>query len=155
MLSKYLQNLFMKTPEIIMSILDPQFKLKFFITHDSTLACFDCFAGKPTCIFEDEARKNFSVTNPQKTRPPISSNMDTAFFYEMYPSFFQGDMTLENELKHFYAEPPQSNRDDPKPAHVRWPSAGLAGFHGKNPSEASIESFIRLRQSNEDDTRRG
>ncbi|MBW0568395.1 hypothetical protein O181_108110, partial [Austropuccinia psidii MF-1] len=45
-LSKYIQILLLKPPAIFASILDPQFKIKLFTSHESTLARFGLLSHK-------------------------------------------------------------------------------------------------------------
>ncbi|MBW0567523.1 hypothetical protein O181_107238, partial [Austropuccinia psidii MF-1] len=58
-LSKYLQLLLVKTPEICAAVLDPRFKLKFFETYNSTLEKFGTSAAQFSKIFEEQARKHY------------------------------------------------------------------------------------------------
>ncbi|MBW0494260.1 hypothetical protein O181_033975 [Austropuccinia psidii MF-1] len=97
-LSKYIQILLLKPPAICASILDPQFKIKFFTSHKSTLAQFVLSSHKLREIFEDVAKKN-SQTQP--TIPPYSTNLKektSGLFDEMYPSVSNEGCSLENEL---------------------------------------------------------
>ncbi|MBW0481277.1 hypothetical protein O181_020992 [Austropuccinia psidii MF-1] len=64
-LTKYLTLPLHKTPVICASIIDPHCKMKFFTTHDITLAQFGTSANSLAKIFEDKAQKQCtSINNP-------------------------------------------------------------------------------------------
>ncbi|MBW0517853.1 hypothetical protein O181_057568 [Austropuccinia psidii MF-1] len=60
-LSKYLHLLLQKTPVICASILDPHFKLKFFIVHEATLACFGTTENQCLLCFKEQAKNTSSI----------------------------------------------------------------------------------------------
>ncbi|MBW0461055.1 hypothetical protein O181_000770 [Austropuccinia psidii MF-1] len=97
-LSKYIQILLLKPPAIWASILDQQFKIKFFTSHKSTLAPFGSSSHKLQEIFEDVAKKN-SQTQPMI--PPHSTNLEektSGLFDEIYPSVSNEGCSLGHEL---------------------------------------------------------
>ncbi|MBW0550443.1 hypothetical protein O181_090158 [Austropuccinia psidii MF-1] len=124
-LSKYLKQLFLKTPVICASILDPQFKLQFFTNHQTTLSCFGTLSAKLSAIFDEEARKHFtsenlkSDTTHSDNAVPVSIGM--GLFDEMYSLASSEGRKFENEIQKFFAEPPE-----PKETNILlfWKSRG-------------------------------
>ncbi|MBW0479526.1 hypothetical protein O181_019241 [Austropuccinia psidii MF-1] len=72
-LSKYLQLLLQKTPVICASILDPCFKIKFFIVNEATLAHFGTTANQCLLCFKEQAKKHFNYP-PDNSSKQISMN---------------------------------------------------------------------------------
>ncbi|MBW0460508.1 hypothetical protein O181_000223 [Austropuccinia psidii MF-1] len=110
-LSRYLKQLFLKTPLICASILDPQFKLQFFTNHQTTLSHFGTSLAKLAAIFEEEARKhvtsenlNSDTTHSDKA-VPVSIGM--GLFDDMYSLASSEGRNFENKIQRFFAEPPE------------------------------------------------
>ncbi|MBW0500918.1 hypothetical protein O181_040633 [Austropuccinia psidii MF-1] len=94
-LTKFMKILITKTPAIVSSILDPQFKLKSFHTYDSILACFRTSATKlgHTC---KESIQNNSLD--------LTNNQAVGLFDEMFTSSYLEGSTLDTELEKIFAE---------------------------------------------------
>ncbi|MBW0579782.1 hypothetical protein O181_119497 [Austropuccinia psidii MF-1] len=70
-ISKYLEFLILKVPAICAAILDPQFKVKFFMAHEETLVEFGTSSRVLLRVFEEEALKHFEMPNePDKPSAP-------------------------------------------------------------------------------------
>ncbi|MBW0492607.1 hypothetical protein O181_032322 [Austropuccinia psidii MF-1] len=109
-LTKYLTLLLRKTPVICASILDPCCKMKFFTTHDTTLAQFGTSANALAKIFEDKAQKQcISFNNPL---PEPECNGKSGLFNEMYSARWLEGGTVESEIQRFLAEPPEPKSTD-------------------------------------------
>ncbi|MBW0499106.1 hypothetical protein O181_038821 [Austropuccinia psidii MF-1] len=109
-LTKSLTLLLRKTPVICASILDPRCKMKFFTTHDTTLAQFGTSANALAKIFEDKAQKQCtSVNNPL---PEPEFNGKSGLFDEMYCARWLEGGTVKSEIQRFLAEPPEPKSTD-------------------------------------------
>ncbi|MBW0491842.1 hypothetical protein O181_031557 [Austropuccinia psidii MF-1] len=110
-LTKYLRQLFLKTPVICASILDPRFKLQFFANHQTTLACFGTSASKLSDIFQADARKHVTTEiNTQTTNTDLANNIiptsaGMGLFDDMYLLSSSEGCTLEKEIQCFFAKP--------------------------------------------------
>ncbi|MBW0560930.1 hypothetical protein O181_100645 [Austropuccinia psidii MF-1] len=98
-LSKYLRLLLTKIPVICATVLDPQFKLNFFQSHNTTLAWFGTWATNLAGIFEDKAQKHFRKDSTTSYEPNSDNSRSTGLFNKMYSSSNASDAnSLENEL---------------------------------------------------------
>ncbi|MBW0551010.1 hypothetical protein O181_090725 [Austropuccinia psidii MF-1] len=115
-LSKYLKQLFLRTPVICASILDPQFKLQFFTNHQTALSCFGTSLAKLAAIFDEEARKNVtsenlnSDTTHSNNAVPVSIGM--GLFDDMYSLASSEGRNFENKIQQFFSEPPEPKETD-------------------------------------------
>ncbi|MBW0510918.1 hypothetical protein O181_050633 [Austropuccinia psidii MF-1] len=113
-LSKYLQILLWKTPVICATILDPCFKVQFFMAHETILNQYGTSCRLLSDIFEENAKDHFDA-NKLPNEPidwpnealEVNTNVTNVqgLYHEMYPTSGQEVTTLENELQQFLAEP--------------------------------------------------
>ncbi|MBW0483889.1 hypothetical protein O181_023604 [Austropuccinia psidii MF-1] len=86
--------------------------MKFFASHESSLANFGSSSNKLLKIFDDLEKKD---SQPQPKIPPDSINPPekaSGLFDEMYPSFPNEGCSLENKLYLFFAEPTETKDTD-------------------------------------------
>ncbi|MBW0571176.1 hypothetical protein O181_110891 [Austropuccinia psidii MF-1] len=95
-LSKYLQLLLVKTPEICVAVLDPCFK-----RYNSKLQKFGTSADQFSRIFEEQARKHYIGSSPMVN----VAEKDSGFFNEMYQSTPFEASSFEHELNQYLSEP--------------------------------------------------
>ncbi|MBW0497863.1 hypothetical protein O181_037578 [Austropuccinia psidii MF-1] len=118
-ISKYITILLGKRPVICASILDPQLKHTFFLTHNSTLGEFGTSCTQLTKRFEEEAQKFVTI---QDCKPhEIVVERSKRLLDKMYPSATHKGGTLELELQRYFAEPPEPKDTD---ILVFWRSQG-------------------------------
>ncbi|MBW0556115.1 hypothetical protein O181_095830 [Austropuccinia psidii MF-1] len=111
-LTKYLTLLLKKIPVICASILDPWLKMKFFITHNSTLEDFGTSAKELESIFEREACYHLTSSNESSQLPQPSHEQGSALIDEIYPMAHPEANTVENEIQQYFAEPPEVKTTD-------------------------------------------
>ncbi|MBW0513395.1 hypothetical protein O181_053110 [Austropuccinia psidii MF-1] len=102
-LKKYLQILLRKKPYIFASVLDPQFKIRFFDNYNSTVTAFGISASEMPTMFEEEAKSHFTETNPTFLN---TQKQPKGLFDEMYTPTGPEASTLENELLLFFQNLP-------------------------------------------------
>ncbi|MBW0525867.1 hypothetical protein O181_065582 [Austropuccinia psidii MF-1] len=109
--TKYLSQLFLKTPVICASILDLQFKLQFFSNHQTTLALFGTSSSTLSNISQADARKHVTTkinTQTMKTDPAnniVPTGAGIGLFDDMYSFSSSEGCTLEKKIQLFFAKP--------------------------------------------------
>ncbi|MBW0566026.1 hypothetical protein O181_105741, partial [Austropuccinia psidii MF-1] len=83
-LSKYLKFLILKVPAICAAILDPRFKVKFFMAHEETLVEFGTSSRALLRVFEEEALKHFEM--PNEPDNPSAPQKRVRLYDELYTS---------------------------------------------------------------------
>ncbi|MBW0473059.1 hypothetical protein O181_012774 [Austropuccinia psidii MF-1] len=84
--------------------------MKFFTTHDATLAQFGTSANALAKIFEDKALKQCtSINNPP---PEPEHNGQSDLFDEMYSARWLEGGTVESEIQRFLEESPEPKSTD-------------------------------------------
>ncbi|MBW0470509.1 hypothetical protein O181_010224 [Austropuccinia psidii MF-1] len=113
MLSKYLRVFLTKIPVICATVMDTRFKLRFFQSHNMTLAWFGTSAKNLAGIFEDQAQKHFRKDIKTSNEPSYNTSKSNGLFKEMYSSSNASDAnSMDNEVTRFLSEPPEPKTTD-------------------------------------------
>ncbi|MBW0580368.1 hypothetical protein O181_120083 [Austropuccinia psidii MF-1] len=111
-LTKYLRLPLKKRQVICASILDPQLKMKFFITHNSTLEYSGTLAKELESIFEKEARYHLTSSNEPSQFPQPSHEKESALIDGIYPMAHPKGNIVKNKIQKYFAEPPEVKTTD-------------------------------------------
>ncbi|MBW0549619.1 hypothetical protein O181_089334 [Austropuccinia psidii MF-1] len=101
----HLGLLLKKIPVICASILDPWLKMKFFITHNSTLEDFGTLAKELESICEQEAPYHLTSSNEPSQLSQQSHEQESVLIDEIYPMAHPEANTVKNEIQQYFDEP--------------------------------------------------